>query len=40
MSKSLCLIDWLLDVLQGPWVYIYTLLKELQPDTTRTRIPN
>jgi len=40
MSKSLCLIDWLLSLLQGPWVYIYTLLKEIQPDTTRTRIPN
>jgi hypothetical protein len=26
--------------LQGPKVHIYTLLKELQPDTTRIRIPN
>ena len=31
------LIDWFL---QGPRVYIYTLLKELQPDTTRIQIPN
>ena len=40
MSKNLCLIDWLLGRLQGPRVYIYTLLKELQSDTTRTWIPN
>jgi len=33
--------DWLIDFsLQGPRVYIYTLLKELQPDTIRIRIPN
>jgi len=32
---------WLIDSrLQSPWVHIYILLKELQPDTTRTRIPN
>ena len=38
MSKNLCLIDWSI-LLQGPRVYIYTLLKELQSDTTRTQIP-
>jgi len=32
------LIDWFY-FLQGPRVYIYTLLKELQPDITRIRIP-
>ena len=33
--------DWLIDsLLQCPRVYIYTLLKELQPDMTRTWIPN
>ena len=40
MSKNLYLIDWSIHRLQGPRVYIYTLLKELQPDTTRIRIPN
>ena len=41
MSKNVCLIDFLIDyLLQGPRVYIYTLLKELQPDTIRIRIPN
>ena len=40
MSKNLCLIDWLILRLQGPRVHIYTPLKELQPDTTRIRIPN
>ena len=40
MSKNLCLIDWLIPVLQCPRAYIYTLLEELQPDTTKTRIPN
>jgi len=41
MSKNLCLIDWSIDIsLQGPRVYIYTLLKELQPNTTRIQIPN
>ena len=39
MSKNVCLIDWQIS-LQGPRVYIYTLLKELQSDTTRTRILN
>jgi len=40
MSKKL-VFDWLIDVLlQGPRVCIYTLLKELQSDTTRTQIPN
>ena len=39
MSKNVYLIDWL-DWLQGPRVHIYILLKELQPDTTRIRIPN
>ena len=41
MSKNVCLIDFLIDdLLQGPRVYIYTLLKELQPDTIRIWIPN
>ena len=47
-SKSKCwnmskkrVFDSLIDfLLQGPRVYIYTLLKELQPDTIRIRIPN
>ena len=39
MSKNLCLIDWLILFFTRPWVYIYTLLKELQPDMTRIRIP-
>ena len=40
MSKNVCLIDWSIFILQGPRVYIYTLLKELRPDTIRIRIPN
>jgi len=40
MSKNVYLVDWLVSFLQGPRVHIYTLLKELQPDTTRIRIPN
>jgi len=40
MSKNLCLIDWSMSLLQSSRVYIYTLLKEPQLDTTRIRIPN
>jgi len=39
MSKKTCV--WLIDPsLQGPTVYICTLLKELESDMTRTQIPN
>ena len=40
MSKNLCFIDWFDCVLHGTRVYIYTLLKEPQPDTTRIQILN
>jgi len=40
MSKNVCFIDWKMFSLQGPRVYIYTLLQELQPDTTKIRIPD